>query len=547
MKFFLLSLLAIAGLSLAVPTPKSLPNLWWQGARDLTAPYWGKLTAYWAQEAIGAPEGHRFMARLAHEHFPFHQPRIGIYAEKGSLIEGVLSDRIGDELKTYIAEQLAERQRYLQDNHQFWYTADYAKGIELWRQRAKGNDHELAVINLLLGQPPVGISRQGMIVAEVEVVYHDLDQGTSIQLLGAPTGNLELINYSSFFSRVETLYAIAQLAKQDKVLHVMSAGNDYPHTLATNDSKQLSTIADNLITVGSCSPAGCVSRFSRAGNHLTIVAPSDHFIQTAHRDPEQPVTFAGTSGATPLVSGALADVLSILPALTTKEAQQLLRKTAIPTTLNDEDGGGVLNYYKLLRVAYRIKQLTDRDSSIRQQLIDDDTTYDFRVEALAKLQQAEQSQDHGNYLSALRETFFLDPHNNEVRDKLSKFYWQTGYHAQALFYSIPDEGLLEERAIKTELDYRRLLASVAQVEVLTDNESFSPTFRQLLTFAIEHPEMKIMLTMLLEKIIASDYQGNLMTDLQLDPASLAQQNPTVFEALKETQQVLLGTESLRSR
>ena len=543
MRLFLLSLLATADLSVAVPAPKSLPNLWWKEARDLTVPYWGKLTAYWAQEAIGAPEGHRFMAKLAQRLFPFHQPRIGIYTDKGSLVEGVLADRTSAGLKNYIAEQLAEQQRYLQDNRDFWYTARYGEAVKRWRQRAKGNDHELAVINLLVGEPPVGISRRGIIAAEVEIAYRDLDEGSSLQLLGAPTGDLDLVNYSSFFSKIETLSAIAQLAMRDKVLHVMSAGNDYPYTFAANNEKQLQTIADNLITVGSCSPAGCVSRFSRAGKHLTIVAPSDHFIQTARHDPEQFVTFAGTSGATPLVSGVLTDVLSILPSLTTAEAQQLLRKTAIPTTLDDEDGGGVINYYKLLRVAYRIKQMTDRNISTRQQLINDDSSYDFRAEATAMLQDAKQAQDHGNYLSALREAFFLDPHNNETRDKLSDFYWQAGYYAQAMFYSTPDEGLLEEQAIKMEIDYRRLLASVRQVEVLTNDGLFSSDFRQLVAFAIDHPEMQIMLTMLLEKIIASNYRGNLMADLQLDPVSLAQQNPAVFEAMKKVQHQLNSKKS----
>ena len=539
MRLFLLLLLATAKLSVAVPASKSLPNLWWKEARDLTVPYWGKLTAYWAQEAIGAPEGHRFMARLAQRLFPLHQPRIGVYADKGSLVEGVLADRTSAELKKYLAEQLAERQRYLQDNRDLWYTAAYAEAVELWRQRAKGNDHELAVINLLVGEPPVGISRRGVIVAEVEVAYQDLDEGSSFQLLGAPTGDLDLVNYSSFFSKIETLYAIAQLAKGGTILHVMSAGNDYPYTFTASDGEQLRAIVNNLITVGSCSPAGCVSRFSRAGKHLTIVAPSDHFIQTARHDPEHPVTFAGTSGATPLVSGALADVLSILPSLTTAEAQQLLRKTAIPTTLDEEDGGGVINYYKLLRVAYRIKQMVDRNISTRQQLIDDDSNYDFRSEALAKLQEAKQAQDHGNYLSALREAFFLYPHDSEVRDRLADFYWQAGYYAQAMFYSTPDDGLLEEQAIKTEIDYRRLLASVTRVKVLTNDGFFSSDFKQLITFAIDHPEMQIMLTMLLEKIIASNYRGNLMADLMLDPVLLAQQNPTVFGALKETQHRLL--------
>ena len=542
MRLFLLSLsslLTAIELSVAVPASKSLPNLWWKEARDLTVPYWGKLTAYWAQEAIGAPEGHRFMAKLTQRLFPLHQPRIGIYADNGSLVEGVLADRTSAELKDYLARQLTERQRYLQDNRQLWYTAEYAQAVDLWRQRAKGNDHELAVINLLVGEPPVGISRRGIITAEVEVDYQDLDEGSSLQLLGAPTGDLDLVNYSSFFSKIETLYAIAQLAKGGNILHVMSAGNDYPYTLTDSDTEQLQAIADNLITVGSCSPAGCVSRFSRAGKHLTIGAPSDHFIQTARHDPEHPVTFAGTSGATPLVSGALADVLSILPSLTSAEAQQLLRKTAIPTTLDEEDGGGVVNYYKLLRVAYRIKKMVDRNISTRQQLIDDDSNYDFRSEALAMLQEAKQSQDHGNYLSALREAFFLDPHNSEVRDRLADFYWQAGYYAQAMFYSAPDNGLLEEQPIKTEIDYRRLLASVTQVEVLTNNGFFSVDFRKLVAFAIDHPEMQLMLTMLLEKIIASNYRGNLMADLQLDPVSLAQQNPMTFEALKKTQHRLL--------
>ena len=67
-----------------------------------------------------------------------------------------------------------------------------------------------------------------------------------------------------------------------------------------------------MIVVGSLDPSGFASKFSQSHQHVTVLAPSDSFITALGVDGKFS-KFGGTSGAAPLVSGAIADLRSILP------------------------------------------------------------------------------------------------------------------------------------------------------------------------------------------------------------------------------------------
>ena len=534
-------------------SPVTLPSLW--GAQQqygsLRSKGFGLLTVFWPQEAVGTPEGHRHLAAMAQAGFKFYGAGLAIFEESVSLDAAFLQARIAPELIAALEDDVAGHDTMLQKHKDEWHTEEteeYEEIINDWqaRQLGVGGKHVTAVANLMSGKPPVGISRTGTIVAEVERIYDEYEgeeEDLSYMYLTSNTSlPIDIINMSTYFMIFEATQAMSKYADDvGGAIQVMYAGNDFPTPLYGHgdDGTQLLS----FITVGSCAPTGYFSYFTRAGKHLTISAPSDADIQTIAAGTGELTSFGGTSGAVPLVSGALADVLSIIPNLNLDEAIHILQTTAIPTAINARDeGSGVLNYYKLLRVAEKIHHAATGDQQKIKRLIYDDSMYDFRAEA-QQYQQAAQA-DPANALFALRLAFFLDPHDNDTRSQLAAIYRQAGYVSQALFYDNPTTASDDPR-IANIANYRQLLQRVTQIPVFDDSGTdFSAAFRHYLKLAINHPQRPEMLEMLVSRLthaelLAAQFSGDLMQDLQLDPAALAKEKPYLFAALKRQQRRLL--------
>lgn len=90
-----------------------LPNLWQEKHKDLRTLNFGRLTAFWAQEAVAAPEAHRFMAELEKKGYVLHTTNIGIFEERLSLGEALLQTRIAPELIARLEKEVAEYDAYL--------------------------------------------------------------------------------------------------------------------------------------------------------------------------------------------------------------------------------------------------------------------------------------------------------------------------------------------------------------------------------------------------------------------------------------------------
>ena len=138
---------------------------------------------------------------------------------------------------------------------------------------------------------------------------------------------------------------------------VTAGGNDFPLTLSPIKSSASRDF--HAVIVGSFSPWGFVSHFSQEGGELNILAPSDDYITSL--DDGGLGLFGGTSGATALVTGALAGfewLSGYHP--DGAEAKILLEKTAILTLHSHErpqrNGTGLLNGYKLGMTALRLKE-----------------------------------------------------------------------------------------------------------------------------------------------------------------------------------------------
>ena len=127
-------------------------------------------------------------------------------------------------------------------------------------------------------------------------------------------------------------------ATQRGALIVAAAGND--------QAAQLTWPAADprVVSVGAIDRAEQQVSFSNSGAHLSLAAPG-YGVQTAWLDGQR-VTVDGTSASAPIVAGAIAAVMSQNPALTPRQAADLLARTANDGGAPGTDaafGHGILN------------------------------------------------------------------------------------------------------------------------------------------------------------------------------------------------------------
>ena len=514
---------------------QGLPSLWdGREGGDLQTGKWGRMTPFWGQEAIGAPEAHRFMAAMAEGGFPFLYTKVAMVNEFASLGASFLQARVGESLLGYLRGEKPRIEEQLKAKGEEWASPEYGYLVGTLYARQTGADnnyHASAVTNLIAAPPPVGVSLYGVISSEIHqrpdtgdlVVMGDnapdIANVTSIIDL-KKTAKYKDLKQARSYERMIWMSNLAVDAAEERTIYVVAAGNDFPHQMYGGEE-----VAE-FINVASCTPVGCISHFSQPSKYVTIAAPSDNHIQTQKERADGFSTFGGTSGATPLVTGALADVISILPyKLTQADLKHMLQKTATTTTIDASDGGaGVLNYYKLIRAAERIRRESNSSAAAVKKLLYEDHIYDFTAAAKAKKEQAIRATDFATRFLRLREVFFLSDADMEVRSMLADMYRQHGYKAQALFYDNPEVSV-DSFAVSTLNAYRHDRIAVASIPIFAGTE-FSPEFKHYLDVAMEQRGPPLLLETLLSRIVAID--GDLMQELHLDPAYIAVKKPHLF-------------------
>jgi len=376
----------------------------------------GKLSPYWAQELIGADLAKTFVAA---------QNEI-------------------KEVRVAVQDQTINFDLLPQSRMEPGVAARFS--VEQKAIMLSSHTHATAVINLILGDGPFGVSESSRIVA-----FHKVDadpDGRSrlpidnrlLAIESYAQTRPQLLNIStSVGNETDDSRAFARLSQ--KTILVAATGND---------STPLEPALKNFpgILVGNLSPVGVTERGSRSGPEVTIVAPSSTFLLSKFNDDPSKQSeggsnirpFGGTSGAAPLVTGALANGISIIGDMTLAEAKRILCGSAIPilsTSESSVDGCGMVNAYKLVRVAKRLKDLgwpANRDS-----LLKNPQSFDFSAEAhslLAKAKKQFQSrkcEDRKLAFEMLRQSYLLDP-RPESAELLAKVLESQGLDLNAAFY-----------------------------------------------------------------------------------------------------------------
>ena len=227
---------------------------------------------------------------------------------------------------------------------------------------------------------------------------------------------------------------IQELTKSSLV--VAAAGNKYPNGSSRDNSNNL-----DVIFVGNINQHGIVDHSSDESLNISIVAPAGSSKQMTYNTNGYDPYWGGTSGATPLVAGALADVTSVLGEITFQEAKRLLEKTALPTSNSlqkpQRNGPGMLNTFKLIKVALRLKEKGWPEN--RAALLNDNSIFDFMEHASQLRNEAEEllKSDDCNKkkqgLKNLRRSHLLSS-DQSTANILAGLYEKLGYVQNAQFY-----------------------------------------------------------------------------------------------------------------
>jgi hypothetical protein len=302
--------------------------------------------------------------------------------------------------------------------------------------QSSDSSHGTAVANLILGKFPMGASP----VARLEYFtrYTQADwMAKQIKEKKIRVVNLSLGGVDKEIIRVA----------QETIL-VTSSGNDYFKPVGPKKDV-------GAIIVGSSSFYGVLSDFSQQDPSVDVLAPSDNYIQSIS-DKQTYSSFGGTSGAAPLVTGAIANVISVLPQLDTTMAKQLLKKTSLPLAITPP-APGQLNALKLYESAKRISLAcpnnvecirailnpkTEKEIASSKEILNFEKEAALLAEQAQKLIGSNACDEKRDGVKLLRKSFLLNP-TELVRSQLEKLHRDVLLQATANYYASFKKGAVD--------------------------------------------------------------------------------------------------------
>ena len=158
-------------------------------------------------------------------------------------------------------------------------------------------------------------------------------------IVAAVDAGVQIINVSmGGYATSEALDRGIGYAVDHGVVIVAAAGNDQAYRLTWPAADP------RVVSVGAVDATGQQVNFSNSGPQLRLTAPG-YGIQTAGLNGERTL-FSGTSASAPVVSGAIAAVMSETPGLTAAQAVQVLQTHADdggPAGVDPDYGNGVVD------------------------------------------------------------------------------------------------------------------------------------------------------------------------------------------------------------
>lgn len=358
------------------------------------------LTLFWSLEYIGADLAKAFLSSRSH----FQPAGIGI-VDSGSFPEN-------------LNKKLTERTYFAADSiHRSLFSPEHSK-----------------LVTNLVFHPLFGSAALAELGAFVAFEGDPLLNATTKKLMGSTT---RVINFSVELPNLPVLNENIQLLLDNNKTLVVASGNKYPRRFDQHLTDQ------RLFIVGAIDPTGLVSPYSVQSADVDILAPAGFDIVST-KDGVKYTLFNGTSAAAPLVTGVMGDLLTMLPELSLGDQDRLVKSTSTPLLSNatNANGAGLINAYKLVRCATRLKREFSQHSPLSIKKIQ--KVCDFSREARrlkaqsfvklkAKTLKAMSEQEQSALLNNLRRSLFLD-FEKETALILAQSYKTLGYTTNALFY-----------------------------------------------------------------------------------------------------------------
>jgi hypothetical protein len=294
-------------------------------------------------------------------------------------------------------------------------------------------DHGDHVAGNIVNRSPYGVAEKGTIRSLVSVA-NNWDFRDGFRFIS--NKDTRLVNISMSLNGLPKT-ALDTIADGRRIV-VTTSGNDFPKAVEPAAENE------NVILVGAIDATGHVAGYSQESDAVVIGAPDECF-QTYENPKARSVT-NGTSCSAPIVTGALANVVAILPELKVSEAKVLLQKTAVQTPnayqTPRKNGAGMVNAYKLVKVAERIRKALDGGKSM-DAVLKDQSLFEFASEAKSNFDEGIQlitsgdceKQKRGEKL--IRASLLLDE-NEPAREVLRSLYSLQGYPTQSGFLATLD-------------------------------------------------------------------------------------------------------------
>jgi len=234
----------------------------------------------------------------------------------------------------------------------------------------KDGNHGFHTSSLTSSNSIVSSSSAGSIKKYIQISEPD-EYNFAVELF-EKTEYPNIINNSMiFWTDPESHQAIQKIASNNTTM-LVSAGNYYPANHQVSES-----IADRVISVGWVDEKGLYHTSSTDGLQVDLVAPSG--LTMLSKGVNQGYSFfSGSSGSTPLTSGAAADIAAVLGQSSIDIIAPILKNSALQYPLkNTKNGAGLLNSYKAFHVAKIIKEKCEDSKDCILKEVSDLDNYKF--------------------------------------------------------------------------------------------------------------------------------------------------------------------------